>query len=298
MSFSVFGTLARLGIRALVNYPGQSIFPLAWVQTVGCFVMGFTLALREPIITFYPPLYTAITTGFCGSLTTFSGWQLDVFQAWANMFGPRKLWIYNVMDGLTRLLFTLALSLASLNLGVHLGKQLISRFPVLSPPAPSVRWAMTSISIALYALTIPFFVRLNHSWRPLATAAIMFSFTGTLSRYILSTQLNSRSKTFPLGTLLANEMATMILAMCHIIQRDPSPPSPVTCSILQGFIDGYCGCMSTVSTFASEVRAIRGTKAWQYVAVSLSLGQAILLVMLGPAWWTGRINDHNVCSPN
>ena len=53
MSFSVFGTLARLGIHALVSYPGQSIFPLAWVQAVGCAIMGFALATREPITQLY-----------------------------------------------------------------------------------------------------------------------------------------------------------------------------------------------------------------------------------------------------
>lgn len=49
MSSSVFGTLARLGIHALASYPEQSIFPLAWVQAVGCLIMGFALAMREPI---------------------------------------------------------------------------------------------------------------------------------------------------------------------------------------------------------------------------------------------------------
>lgn len=53
MSFSVFGTLARLGIRALATYDGQSIFPLAWVQAVGCVIMGFTMGLREPITKLY-----------------------------------------------------------------------------------------------------------------------------------------------------------------------------------------------------------------------------------------------------
>jgi fluoride ion exporter CrcB/FEX len=202
------------------------------------------------------------------------------------------------MDGLTRLLFTLALSIASFDLGVHLGKRFKVRLPIPSPSSPSARWIITLLSIAVYVLTIPLFVHLNHSWRPLATAALMFSFIGTLSRYILSAQLNRRFKVFPLGTLLANEIATAVLAMCHIVQRDPSPPSPVACSILQGLIDGYCGCMSTVSTFASEVRTLQGKRSWQYVAVSLGLGQAILLVTLGPAWWTGRIKDNNVCNAN
>jgi hypothetical protein len=36
---SIFGLLARLGLEALVTYDGQSIFPLAFVQSVGCLIM-------------------------------------------------------------------------------------------------------------------------------------------------------------------------------------------------------------------------------------------------------------------
>lgn len=53
MSSSVFGTLARLGIHSLASYTGQSIFPLAWVQAVGCGIMGFALSLRDPITLLY-----------------------------------------------------------------------------------------------------------------------------------------------------------------------------------------------------------------------------------------------------
>jgi hypothetical protein len=49
MPASVFGVLARLGLDALTSYDGQSIFPLAYVQGVGCLVMGFCLALKVPI---------------------------------------------------------------------------------------------------------------------------------------------------------------------------------------------------------------------------------------------------------
>ena len=200
------------------------------------------------------------------------------------------------MDGLTRTWFTLAVSLASFALGRHLGKNSAFRVPVFSPLGPAARWVITTISIALYALTIVFFVRLNHSWRPLATAALIFSFPGTLMRYVLSTQLNTRLQLFPLGTLISNEVATAILAACHIIQRASSPPPPVACSILQGFIDGFCGCLSTVSTFVVELQTLRGKKPWIYFFISFLLGQIILLVMLGPAWWTGRIKEGNVCT--
>ena len=199
------------------------------------------------------------------------------------------------MDGLTRILFTLAASLASFGLGVHLARRIAPQVPVLSPPTPLIRWIATIVSITLYILTIPLFVQLNHSWRPLVTAALIYSFPGTLTRYFLSTNFNHRFKTLPLGTLVANEFATALLAACYITQRMPSSPNPVACSILQGFIDGYCGCLSTVSTFAAEVRTLKGLKAWTYVAISIGLGQVILCVMLGPAWWTGRIKEVNLC---
>lgn len=48
MPASVFGVLARLGLQALVTYDGQSIFPLAYVQGMGCLIMGFGLGLKEP----------------------------------------------------------------------------------------------------------------------------------------------------------------------------------------------------------------------------------------------------------
>ena len=49
MPAAVFGTLARLGLDALTSYPGESIFPLAYVQGVGCLIMGFCLASKKPI---------------------------------------------------------------------------------------------------------------------------------------------------------------------------------------------------------------------------------------------------------
>lgn len=53
MPASVFGVLARLGLDALTSYDDESIFPLAYVQGVGCLVMGFCLALKAPISQWY-----------------------------------------------------------------------------------------------------------------------------------------------------------------------------------------------------------------------------------------------------
>lgn len=38
--FGILGLLARLGITTVATYANQAVFPLAWVQAAGCFVMG------------------------------------------------------------------------------------------------------------------------------------------------------------------------------------------------------------------------------------------------------------------
>ena len=50
---STFGVLARLGLLALGTYDGNSIFPLIYVQAVGCLIMGFAVGLKEPLSRLY-----------------------------------------------------------------------------------------------------------------------------------------------------------------------------------------------------------------------------------------------------
>ena len=50
---STFGVLARLGLLALGTYDGSSIFPLIYVQAVGCLIMGFAVGLKEPFNRLY-----------------------------------------------------------------------------------------------------------------------------------------------------------------------------------------------------------------------------------------------------
>ena len=46
---TIFGTLTRSGLTALATYDGNSIFPLAYAQAVGCLVMGIALRIKRPI---------------------------------------------------------------------------------------------------------------------------------------------------------------------------------------------------------------------------------------------------------
>ncbi|CAE6400948.1 unnamed protein product [Rhizoctonia solani] len=290
---SVLGVLARLGIHSLTTYDGDSVFALAWVQGMGCFVMGLAMGKRQTITDFYPPLYTAITTGFCGSLTTFSSWQLDVFQAWSNANGFHRGWLRDVMDGLTKTAITMLISLGALSFGLHISTHIQFRPPPIRPNSVAGK-VVGLFSLLAYLATIPLYFRLSPRFRIGVTSALLFSFPGTLTRHLLGTYLNALRANLPIGTLGANSLGTGLLAAFHVVQR--TPVSPTACAILQGLIDGYCGCLTTISTFAVEIRGLKGWNAWRYFGLSYIIGQVLMVAIVGGSWWSGRVKEHSMCS--
>ncbi|KAF6762303.1 CrcB-like protein-domain-containing protein [Ephemerocybe angulata] len=308
---SILGVLGRLGTSSLTTYDGSSVFALAYVQGIGCLVMGFGLSLKEPLGRYYGPFYTAITTGFCGSFTTFSGWQLDIFNSWINASDYRRGGLRDVsfpipplrhelthvqfINGIGISTITLSLSLASISFGATLGQlaEPYLKFPRFPPKWQ--RYSITVISALVYGASIVTFFLLSDSFRHQATAALIFSYPGTLTRYFLSTVLNPRYRALPSGTLAANILGTALLAAFQVLQNVNSPVSPYACTVLQGLKDGYCGCLTTVSTFAAEVRDLGRWKACRYVVVSWVLGQLMMLLILGPSYWTGHAQERITC---
>ncbi|RMY35609.1 hypothetical protein D0865_13865 [Hortaea werneckii] len=115
--FSIFGTLARLGMQWLTFYPGAPVVtPVIWANFAGSLFMGFlaedqglfrdswaametekrassrshhsdlerlSKAERAKVKKTIP-LYIGLATGFCGSLTSFSSFARDFFLALSN----------------------------------------------------------------------------------------------------------------------------------------------------------------------------------------------------------------------
>ncbi|PPQ94029.1 hypothetical protein CVT25_009877 [Psilocybe cyanescens] len=248
MPAAVFGVLARLGLIALMSYDGNSVFPLVYVQAMGCLIMGIGLRMKEPMGQFYGPLYTALTTGFCGSLTTFSSWQADIFNTWINARQYRRGGLRDFVDGVGLSVITLSLSLASISFGYNLACVVSPMVSRLGFARPTIRYGLSCLSLLIYGATFFTYFFLPARYRHQATAALLFAFPGALTRYILSISLNRRIKAFPLGTLTANTLGTALFAAFHVLQSTPHPPSPNACSILQGLIDGYCGCLTTMAS--------------------------------------------------
>ena len=202
------------------------------------------------------------------------------------------------VDGIGKIFYTLSISMASLLLGIHIGTALVLPvIPKLRPPSSAMQYLVPIISVLVYGATFPAYFCLSASFRHQATAALLFSFPGTLTRYVLSIVLNPRFKLLPVGTLVANEFGTSLLAMFHALQGLRPPVSPGACSILQGLDDGYCGCLTTVSTFVSELRVLGSRKGFVYGTISIIVGQVLMILILGSAVWTGSVSAQIICTP-
>lgn len=201
-----------------------------------------------------------------------------------------------MIDGLAKTIFTLAISLSSVKLGLHLARLISRRFPRVPPASPWLGISFSILSVLVYAATFPAYFRASPSFRHQATAAMLFSFPGTLTRYVLAVKLTPLLTLFPLGTFVANAGGTALLGAFHILQRLPRQPSQNACAILEGLIDGYCGCLTTVSTFAVEVGALKTRRAWLYVILSWAVSQLLLLVVVGSSWWGGGVDESRMCT--
>jgi CrcB protein len=160
---------------------------------------------------------------------------------------------------------------------------------------PLCRRSLPVLSLLIYVGTIPAYFFLPVRYRHEVTSALLFSYPGTLSRYLLSIYLNPLWNRMPLGTLTANLFGTALLGAIHVLQNKQNMLSPTICSLLQGIADGYCGCLTTVSTFASEVLALEEGRRWQYIFVSWTASQLLLLVILEPSFHAGNIARQQTC---
>lgn len=315
---SIWGTLTRVGLTALNTYSGQSITPVIWAQAVGCLVMGWTVSNKDALEGIYPPLFVMLGTGFCGSVTTFSTWVLDVFLAYGNESHWDRHGLHSVMDALTQTGATLGMSLAALSAGRALGEwaSLSALLSLLGlgldtrqqRRRPLSSKTSTALDLALFLLLgLGFWAGAallaglppHENFRPTAFS-ITFAPPGAILRWYLS-RLNSlpRSKArrpyWPLGTLAANLIATGVLAALFVAQHVGRSTgggahgvrTQFGCQVLTGLSDGFCGCLSTISTFAVELSSIRPRRrAVGYALGSYALGVGLCVVVVGGAWWS------------
>lgn len=109
--------------------------------------------------------------------------------------------------------------------------------------------------------------------------------------------MNTIMKKLPLGTMTANVVGTGLLGVFHVLQNKNVHVSPHACSTLQGLIDGFCGALTTISTFAVELNAMQGSRyAWIYGGISIILSQLLLVIIILPAHTLSNVPFVRTCT--
>ena len=349
--FSLLGTLARLGLQALTTYPGAPVSTgVLWANFGGSLVIGFLLEdrrifseewgsgntkqekevgtngtlqrvdtatrrTRHKGVKKTIPLYIGLTTGFCGSFTSFSSFVRDVFLALSNSAPtPTKTPILPRPGGdsflalLASLIITPSLSLAALRFGAHLALSMERFTPIL--PFVFTRKVLDRVVVPIACLSWLAAIILaiippdrlegstaNHTswsqetWRGDVLFALVFAPLGCLARFYVSIYLNGRIASFPLGTFVVNIAGTMLLGIFYDLQHAPLSAGTigggrVGCQVLQGLMDGFCGCLTTVSTWVAELNGLRRRHSYTYGVLSVGIALASLIVIMGSLRWT------------
>ena len=250
-------------------------------------------------------LSVAITTGYCGSLTTWSTFQMQLWQSYTYI--DRSPTYVNMspkgaaFDVISNIISTTCISTSSVNLGVQLGKRLQDRIR-FKKSYQNQRNVSTFISILLglvsYAIVLALSLHPNthnlRSW----TYSLLFAPAGAYIRYRLSVMFNRPTFYIPWGTLTANNVGTIFTSLgfglMHL--KGSSQSTFVRCDVLRALQDGLGGSTSTVSTMANELVSMNSLgRAWKYSLMSLGFGQAIMIVIAGSMKWSSK-GFESLCS--
>eukprot|EP00128_Syssomonas_multiformis_P006803 Colp12_sorted_trinity150504_noHs@22450 len=121
-----------------------------------------------------------------------------------------------------------------------------------------------------------------------ALLVAVFAPFGAILRWVLGKYLNDAADHKWHGTLAANMLGTGILGIFTVIRTNNNcwTGDLWASAVFEGVLTGFCGDLSTVSTFASEITKTPVKKAWKYVLISLFGGQLLMVLTLGVMVWS------------
>jgi len=274
------------------------------------------------------PVFIGLSVGFCGSFTSFSSFIRDAFLTLSNELGTSAHTGSNtsgdsqsirtpgssVMGVLAIVIVEICVCLSALECGAHAAIALqptMSKLPgintrrVLDPLIVFLAWGawIGTVVMTIWPpdriyttkpegrLTSP-----KETWRGLVLFALNFAPLGCLLRFHAALYLNGLISWFPLGTFVVNLGGTMVLGVCWDLQHASSSSGTIvggrtSCQALQGVQDGFCGCLTTVSTWVLELKGLRRKHAYVYGGISVGLGIAALVVIMGTLIWARGVSD-------
>ena len=107
---------------------------------------------------------------------------------------------------------------------------------------------------------------------------------GAVLRWVLGIQLNALLPSLPMGTLAANLIGGYIIGLCiaWFAARPEVPPQ-----VRLFLITGFCGGLTTFSTFSAEVVDLlqKGDIAAGSMAIIAHVAGSLCMTLLGLASW-------------
>ncbi|KAI5960816.1 uncharacterized protein KGF55_004386 [Candida pseudojiufengensis] len=310
---SIWGVLVRKGLMQLTTYNGAYLSGVIWANFTACLIMGlaidsgvFWMKLLDNDI--FPnkgaiPVYTGITTGFCGTVSSFSTVILDAFNRTADtQIGKYYHYpnaAYGIMQFFAVMLAEFGLSIMGFHMGKHISTLIDNYLPSINHKTYKIIEKISMIiGVCLIIITCVLLgTKPNGSWRNW-TFSMFFAPFGAILRFYLSKYVNSKVKNFPMGTFTANVSGTLLLAIFTLIGRGKLPNGKgrinshiMGCHILTGLDDGFCGALTTVSTFVAELFGLKTIHSYFYGATSALISFAIMILILGSYNWTVGLTD-------
>ena len=277
------------------------------------------------------PLFIGLATGFCGSFTSFSSFARDFFLALSNdlptpinhphsgQSAPSPTTTVSRNGGYSFEAFihvvfvTLALSLGGLIAGAQIAIFLDGRIPrihgsftrrFVDPLVVALGFGswLGAVVLAIWPPDRPGGPSSRGSWsheawRGEVIFALVFAPLGCLLRFYASLKLNGLVPAFPLGTFAVNMLGTAVEGMCFDVQHvgvgvmGRVGGGLVGCQILQGIMDGFCGCLTTVSTWVVEISGLKRKHGWAYAFGSILGGLCLMVVIMGSVRWSAGYSE-------
>lgn len=316
---AIWGVLARRGLIVLTEYDGAFLGGVIWANFTACFVMGMAVTSEtiwmlllddsRPDVMFSAkgtiPFYVGITTGFCGTCSSFSSFILEAFNKAANTLPTTYNYpnaAYGIMEALSVIFAHLGISTAGFHAGRHLTGA-IDNFSIPRSIYRTLEYGTSALGLVAYIVVIVLIAtESDGNWRSW-TFLCLFAPWGAMLRYVMSKRLNALVKNFPLGTFTANILGCILLAIFTLLARGKrhtySPVPLVTdiigCHVLAGLDDGFCGALTTVSTFIVELFGLESLYDYRYGATLVVVGFSSMVLILGSYNWSVGLTQ-SVCS--
>lgn len=319
---AVLGNMARFGMTELTSYKNEytHFYPgtCLWSNFTACFVMAWcnhAAVFWRTVLTGsgktnmkQMALHSAVTAGFCGAYSTWSSFMVElIFKTIDYLNGGHKLpnHGYGVMEFFSVLFVQMGVSF----LGYFLGRDFAYLIDLCFKEGSRSRifnyrvcrilellFAVLGIAAIIANIVLACTLSIDSSWKTSYALAIVIGVVGSWVRFRLSAYNGSFGISwFPSGTLMANVFACLLLPVLYILlygYKDAATGTMIVTSkvhrmAITAFSSGFCGSLSTMSSFVNELYNLEyPLQRYTYFGVTFLSCFIIMFVIICPYAWT------------